>query len=520
MVDNKLSLGIELGSTRIKGVLIDDNAKAVFSGVYAWESSQINGCWTYSLEDAIKGVQQVYSQIDKSYFEKNNNHIHELASIGISAMMHGYIPLDENYKQLDIFKTWKNSFCEIEAKELSELFHFNVPQRWSVTHLYQAFLKKEPYINDIRYMNTLAGYIHYVLTNEHVLGIGDASGMFPIDIQTNMYDKKMSDLFYNKTNIDIKSIFPKVLCAGEIAGYLTEDGAKILDVNGNLRPNIPFCAPEGDMQTGMVATNSIAINTGNISAGTSINAMVITKNKLKNYYPEIDVVLTPNGNCAALVHCASCSSDINEWVYLFNDVLKTFDVNVSTNDLFEKLFIKAENEKPGKEEYLSYNFVAGEPILGLEDGCPIFSRGANSKLSIGTFMASLIYSAFSGIKIGIDALCNRENITIDKFIGHGGIFKTEGIAQQILANALNVPIYVTETSGEGGAYGIALLASYIISKSEFHDLEEYLTEFVYKNVDTSVRLPQISGVEDFLLFINRYKRCLDAEKEIYSNIRP
>lgn len=497
-------LGIEFGSTRIKAVLIDNVGTILATGLFDWENHLEQGIWTYHQDEIWSGLQAAYLNLSENVKEKYQINIENLSAIGISAMMHGYLPFNKEGKQLTEFRTWRNNTTQEASKKLTSLFQYNIPQRWSIAHLYQAILNDEPHLHEIDFITTLAGYVHWKLTDQKVLGIGDASGMFPIDTKSLSYNTDMIHAFNEyiadkKYPWQIQQLLPKVLTAGQIAGKLTADGAKLLDPSGYLRSNIPFCPPEGDAGTGMVATNSIKEKTGNISAGTSAFAMIVLEHELSKVYEELDMVTTPTGKLVAMAHSNNCTSDINAWICLFGECLRHFGVNIYSEELYESLFLQALKGENNCGNLLSYGFYSGEHNIGLAEGCPIFIHPTNANFNLSNFMRSHIYSAFAAMKLGVDILQKKENVNIAQIFGHGGIFKTAGVAQKILASALNTPIATMSTAGEGGAWGIALLANYLNEVN--HSLEYYLDNKVFTNTDISVVQPDKSicqGYDDYM----------------------
>ncbi|MGW8027521.1 xylulokinase [Staphylococcus xylosus] len=511
-----ISIGIELGSTRIKTVAIDQNLNTVATGNFEWENQFIDGYWTYSINDIWVGLQKSYSAMTVEIKEKYNLTLRKVRSIGVSGMMHGYLAFDQNEDLLVPFRTWRNGNTAEAAKLLSEAFQFNIPERWSIAHLYQAILDKEPHINRITYLTTLAGYVHWYLTGEKVLGIGDASGMFPIDIDTKGYRKDLLEeanhIFKTKHfENSVEKILPEIKLAGENGGLLTEDGATLLDSSGNLEAGILMCPPEGDAGTGMVATNTVAQNTGNISAGTSAFAMVVLSNALKDMYPEIDVVTTPDGSEVAMIHTNNCTSDINDWMNLFGEVLSVMGVDFSSDELYGHIFERSLSSDDNIGGLLSYNYVSGENITDVETGYPLFIREPNYQFNLANFMKMHLFSAFSTLKIGMDLLKENESINIDKLIAHGGIFKTEEIAQQVLASALEQPITVMETASEGGAWGISVLAYYVALDTEV-PLDVFLNESVFINTKESTLKPIEQEVVNFNNYVEKMKNGLSIEQ--------
>ena len=517
----KAILGIEFGSTRIKAVLIDVDHNPIAQGSHEWENQFEGGYWTYSLEAIWTGLQKCYSDLREDVHKHYNTEIVSLAGIGISAMMHGYMAFNSADQLLAPFRTWRNTNTGAAAKELSALFNFNMPLRWSLSHLYQCILDGEEHVKDVVFFTTLAGYIHWKLTGHKVLGVGDASGMMPIDAKTRDFDEKRIAAFDKLVAPKgypwkLRDILPKVLLAGEPAGVLTEDGARLLDISGHLKPGTPFCPPEGDAGTGMVATNAVKPRTGNVSAGTSSFSMIVMEKDLSKPHEVIDIVTTPDGAPVAMVHCNNCTSDINAWVGLFKEYQQLLGVPVDMNELYGKLFNKALEGDADCGGLMAYNYVSGEPVTGLADGRPLFVRSANDKFNLANFMRANLYGAIGVLKIGNDILFKDEKIKVDRITGHGGYFKTAGVGQRMLAAALNSPISVMETAGEGGAWGIALLAGYLINKNG-KSLADYLEEVVFAgNTGVSIA-PTPEDVAGFERYIENYKKCLPIEQAAVAN---
>ncbi|MBQ8769503.1 MAG: ATPase [Oscillospiraceae bacterium] len=513
---NSAVIGIELGSTRIKAVLIDENHQVLASGAYSWQNSLENGVWVYPLEAAVAGIRACYRELNADVEAKFGQKLRRVAAIGISGMMHGYLVLDKDGKQLAPFCTWRNTITGPAAEALTELFKFNIPQRWSIAHLYQAILNEESHIPDIARLTTLSGYIHHLLTDQWAMGVGEASGMFPYDEETNTFDPirvaqfnalvKAKDLPWT-----LEQILPQVLPAGTQAGVLTQTGASLLDETGTLEAGIPMCPPEGDAGTGMVATNAILPRTGSVSAGTSSFAMLVLEKPLKGYYPEIDVVCTPSGKTVAMAHTNTCTSEIDAWVNLIANAAKVMGWPVDMNTLYSTLFHKALEGKPDCDGIISFNYFAGEPLTGTETGRPMVLRLPESKMDIPNFMRSQLYGAIATLKLGVDMLVEKEQVETDRLMGHGGYFKTPGVGQQILADALNVPITTMETAGEGGPWGMALLAAYMQRKRDGQSLEDYLQSQVFRNAKGSRLDPDPEGVAGFARYIDRYKAALAAQ---------
>ena len=510
-------LGIELGSTRIKGVLIDENHKVIASGSYGWENDLQGGVWTYKLEDAVKGVQTCFAELKADAEKKFGQPLTKVAAIGISGMMHGYLVFDKLGRQIAPFRTWRNTITGPAAAELTELFKFNIPQRWSIAHLYQAILNKEEHVKDIATLTTLSGYIHYLLTGKYAMGIDEASGMFPYDEEAVDFDAKRVAQFDELIapygfNWKLREILPQVLPAGACAGVLTAEGAKLLDVSGTLEAGIPMCPPEGDAGTGMVATGAVHPRTGSISAGTSGFSLQVLERPLKNYYPEIDVVSTPAGKTVAMAHTNTCSSEIDAWVHLIADAAKVMGWPLDMNELYTKLFQAALEGEADCDGIVSFNYFAGEPLTATETGRPMLVRLPDSKMTIPTFMRAQLNGAIATLVIGMQMLRDEEQVESDMLLGHGGFFKTAGVGQQILANALNVPITAMETAGEGGPWGMALLAAYMVRKAEGETMEEYLQNRVFADAKSICVNPDPAGVAGFQAYLERYKQALAAQK--------
>lgn len=513
----KTVLGMELGSTRIKAVLLTEEGNLISDGSYQWENSLEHGIWTYSLDHVREGIRECYGDLKRKVKEAFGLEIETIGGIGVSAMMHGYLVFDEKDELLVPFRTWRNTITGQAAKELTEFFNYPIPQRWSIAHLYQAILNREDHVKDIKFMTTLAGYVHWMLTGEKVLGIDDASGMFPVDAKTGNYDTEMMKGFNRKIadrsfSWKLEEILPKPLKAGVCAGFLTEEGAGLLDPQGTLKAGIPLCPPEGDAGTGMVATNSVKVRTGNVSAGTSIFSMIVLEKELSRVYSEIDLVATPQGDPAAMVHCNNCTSDLNAWVRILKEFSDTFGFHISMDELYEGLFCKALEGDKDCGGLLSYNYVSGEPITGLVQGRPLFVRRPDSSFNLANFIRTHIYSAFGTLKMGNDLLLGREGVKVDVVQGHGGLFKTEGTAQKILAAALNTPVSVMKSAGEGGAWGIAVLALYMIDKKEGELLEDFLENRIFRNTECITEEPDPEEIKGFSQFMERYKKGLAVEQ--------
>lgn len=513
----KAILGIEFGSTRIKAVLIDQENKPIAQGSHTWENQLVDGLWTYSIEAIWAGIQDCYADLRANVKKQYGIEIETLAAIGISAMMHGYMPFNDKAEILVPFRTWRNTNTGKAAAELSELFVYNIPLRWSISHLYQAILNKEEHVKDITFLTTLAGYVHWQITGEKVLGIGDASGMLPIDPATKNYSAEMVAKFDKLVapygfSWKLTDILPKVLLAGENAGCLTEEGAKKLDVSGHLKAGIPVCPPEGDAGTGMVATNAVKQRTGNVSAGTSSFSMIVLEKDLSKPYEMIDMVTTPDGSLVAMVHCNNCTSDLNAWVNLFKEYQELMGIPVDMDEIFGKLYNNALTGDADCGGLISYNYFSGEPVTGLTEGRPLFVRTANDKFNLANFMRAHLYASVGVLKIGNDILFNEEKIKVDRITGHGGLFRTKGVGQRVLAAAINSPISVMETAGEGGAWGIALLGSYLVNNDKKQSLADFLDEKVFAgNAGVEVS-PTAEDVAGFNAYIEKYKACLPIEE--------
>jgi sugar (pentulose or hexulose) kinase len=530
----KAILGIEFGSTRIKAVLIDEDNKPIAQGSHEWENQLVDGLWTYSTEAIWFGLEDCYADLRKNVKAEYDCEIEILASIGISAMMHGYMafgpngiaskgaPVGEEEKILVPFRTWRNTNTGAAAAKLSELFNYNIPLRWSISHLYQCILDNEEHVKDITYLTTLAGYIHWRLTGKKCLGIGDASGMIPVDPETKNYNatmvKKFNDLVADKGYPwKLEDILPECIVAGHPAGFLTEHGAKRLDISGHLKPGCPLCPPEGDAGTGMVATNAVKQRTGNVSAGTSSFSMIVLEKDLSKPSEMIDMVTTPCGSLVAMVHCNNCTSDINAWVKLFKEYQELLGVPVDMNEVYGKLYNNALKGDADCGGVLAYNYISGEPVTGLQEGRPLVVRSPNDKFNLANFIRSNLYATVAVLKLGNDILFKEEKVKVDRITGHGGLFKTKGVGQRILAAALNSPISVMETAGEGGAWGIALLAGYLINNKENLSLADYLEKVVFGG-NTGVEIaPTPEDVEGFNRYIEVYKSGLAIEQAAVNN---
>ncbi|MCR5501738.1 MAG: FGGY-family carbohydrate kinase [Lachnospiraceae bacterium] len=517
--DGKTYLGIEFGSTRIKAVMIDEKGGVLATGSHEWENQLDNGIWTYSLDMVWGGLQDCYADLLKDVKGKYDTDVTRFAAIGFSAMMHGYLAFDKKDELLVPFRTWRNTITEQAADVLTKEFSYNIPQRWSIAHLYQAILNKEAHCKDIAFFTTLAGYVHWMLTGEKVLGVGDASGMFPIDIKTGDFNETMITKFDELTSKEgfpwkLRDILPKVLTAGDAAGSLTAEGAAKLDVSGKLEAGIPLVPPEGDAGTGMTATNAVGVRTGNVSAGTSIFAMVVLEKELSRVYKEIDLVTTPDGALVGMVHCNNCTSDINAWVNIFDEFAKTIGTPVDKNTLYTTLFNKALEGDPDCGGLISYNYFSGEPVTGFDAGAPMFVRKAEDSFTLSNFMRMHIYSSLAALKYGLDLMFKEEGVRCDEMFGHGGLFKTPKVGQSIAAAAMDTPVSVMETAGEGGPWGMAVLAAYYDAKKTEPSLglQKYLNERIFAGNKGTKLNPEPGAVAGFDRFMEKYVRGLPAEK--------
>ena len=519
-----LALGIELGSTRIKAVLIDEKHNPVAAGSSAWENRLENGYWTYSLEDVWSGLRACYRDIRRDVHEKYGVSLRRVGAIGISAMMHGYLAFDKDDNLLVPFRTWRNTTTGPAAEALTALFNFNIPQRWSIAHLYQAMCNREPHVPDVRFLTTLAGYVHWKLTGKRVLGVGDASGMFPIDSDTCGFHAGMLDQFEEHVSgralpWKLRDILPEVLCAGEDAGRLTPDGARLLDESGELEAGIPLCPPEGDAGTGMTATGSVAKRTGNISAGTSVFAMIVLERALLRVYPQIDMVTTPSGAPVAMAHCNNCTSDLNAWVNLFGEFAGAMGLEVDADRLFGTLYRKALEDDAECDGLISYNYFSGEHITGMEEGRLVFARMPEAKFTLANFMRTHLYASLATLRLGMDILLQEEKVEIDRIFGHGGLFRTRGVGQRMMAAAICSPVSVMETAGEGGAWGIALLAAYRMKRVPGETLEQYLAEKVFAGMPCETMQPDARDVEGFSAYMRRFVAGLPIERAAVDAMR-
>ena len=519
----KTALGIEFGSTRIKAVLVDYDGHVLASGSHEWENKLVNGVWTYDLADVDAGLRSCYASLRKDVEAKYGVTPSTFGALGISAMMHGYIALDAQDKQLAPFQTWRNTNTTQAADTLTDLFQFNIPLRWSVAHLYQRLLDGEEHVKNVASVFTLAAYMHYKLTGKKVIGIGDAAGMFPIDSDKLDYDEGMVqkfDALLKKAGLSygLRNVFPKVLVAGDDAGSLTAEGAALLDETGTLKPGIPVCPPEGDAGTGMTATNSVAPRTGNLSAGTSTFAMIVLERQLKELHREIDMVTTPSGFPCAMSHANNGTSDLNAWVSLFGEFCKLMGVEADMGELFGKLYTHSMTGDADCGGLMAYGYYSGENITFINEGRPLFMRTPNSKFNLANFMKVNLYTSLGAVKLGMDILLKDEGVKLERMMGHGGLFKTPLVMQKVLAAAVNAPVSVMSTASEGGAWGIALLAAYMADGKKDGKLEDYLDKRVFKELTGNVVAPDPAEVEGFEVFTQRYKAGLEAEKAAISSM--
>ncbi len=523
ILSGKTALGIELGSTRIKAVLIDENHNPIASGSHEWENRLVNNIWTYSLEDVWSGLQDSYRDLCNTVKEQYEVELKTIGAIGVSAMMHGYLVFDEKGELLTPFRTWRNTMTGQASHALTELFGYQVPQRWSIAHLYQAILNGEQHVGEIAFQTTLAGYVHWKLTGEKVMGVGEASGMFPIDITTKNFNQRMIDQFDELVapkgySWKLQDLLPKVLVAGEPGGVLTEEGAKLIDPTGNLTAGIPFCPPEGDAGTGMTATNSVEVRTGNVSAGTSVFAMIVLEKELSKVHPEIDLVTTPSGDLVGMVHCNNCTSDLNAWVSIFKEFADVMGMKLDSNQLYGTLYRKALEGDSDGGGLLAYNYLSGEHITGFEEGRPLFVRTPDSHFNLANFMRVHLMTSLGVLKTGLDILTGQEKVQIQNMFGHGGFFKTAGVGQRIMAAAMNTPVSVMETAGEGGPWGMALLASYMLHKGSDESLSSFLKSKVFAENAGSTLAPLPEDVQGYEVFMKRYATGLAIERSAVDSL--
>ncbi len=520
----KTSLGIEFGSTRIKAVLIDDTYTTIAAGDYGWASHLEDGLWSYSQEEIWTGLQTAYAALAKDVENAYGEKLTRVGRIGFSAMMHGYLAFDKNGELLVPFRTWQNTNTSEAHEKLSELFQYNIPERWSIAHLYQAVLNDEEHIGKVDFFTTLAGYVHWKLTGKKVLGVGDASGMFPIDPITHTYETEFIEKFNAIPEVaaqpwKLADLLPEPLVAGTPAGTLTEEGAKLLDPTGTLQPGITFAPPEGDAGTGMVATNSVRVRTGNVSAGTSIFAMVVLEHKLERLHPEVDLVTTPAGDLAGMSHANNFTSDLNAWVGLFGQFAAAIGTPVDAGTLYGTLFRAAiaDDVDSNCGGLINYPFRSGEFLAGLPEGRPLFARGPEARMSLGNFMRAQLFSAFSPVKIGMDVMTKDEGVAVDSLVGHGGIFTTPKVAQKILAAAFDTPIKVMSTAAEGGAWGMAVLADYLWHADQ--PLDEFLDARVFADAASTTENPDENDVAGFEEFFDRFRKGLPIEHVAIESIQ-
>ncbi|MCR5088342.1 MAG: ATPase [Oscillospiraceae bacterium] len=513
----KTVLGIEFGSTRIKAVLIDDGHLPIASGDFEWENQLADGIWTYSMDLVRTGLQTCFARLKEDVRNSFGAELTTVGAIGVSAMMHGYLPFDRDGRQLAEFRTWRNTMTGPAAAKLTELFAFNIPQRWSIAHFYQAMLNREEHVKDVAFLTTLAGYIHWQLTGEKLVGAGEGSGIFPLDSGSCDYDEGMLEKFRELTGISLRSILPRVVPAGACGGFLTEEGARLLDPSGTLRPGIPVAPCEGDAGTGMTATNSVRPRTGNVSAGTSDFAMIVTEKPL-GVHREIDMVTTPDGAPVAMVHCSNCTSDINAWVGLLAEFAEAIGAPQDKGSLYTMLFRKALEGQSDCGGLLSFNYFSGEGVTDMDEGRPLFVRQPDAKLNLADFMRTHLLSALATLKIGLDILTGTEHVAIDRLYGHGGFFKTPEVGQRMLSAAVGAPVSVMETAGEGGPYGMALLGAYMLWKDEGESLPDYLDEKVFAGAQSSTLMAEPDETEGFNRFLARYRRALPLEEKAIETI--
>lgn len=517
IADGNAVLGIEFGSTRVKAVLIDEHFAVIGEGNFEWENTIVNGFWSYSLEDISRGLTASYQSLKQFVWNTYQVKIHSLKAIGISAMQHGYLAFNKNAHLLVPFRTWRNTNTGKAAEELTKLFHFNIPLRFSIAHLYQCILNGEDHVKDIAWLSTLAGYVHWLLSGVKAVGTNEASGMFPLEEGGGQYNERFTELFNDRVKSygffwRLEELLPSIVAPNQTAGALTREGALLLDPSGDLMSGIPMCPPEGDGGTGMIATNSISIHTGHVSAGTSVFGMLVLDHTLSSVYPEIDLVTTPDGKRVGMAHANNCTSDINAWVGLFDDVLTRCQAMIDRGQLFTILYKAAMEGESDGDGLIDYPLFSGEPIIGTDSGIPMFLRSPESRLTIGNFMRAMLYSSLCVFKIGMDIMLKDEKIKITRMMGHGGLFKTPKVGQQIMADALNVPITVMETAGEGGAWGMAILAAYSVSKSGL-SLQNYLNDKVFSQYQGSTIAPDPAGVKGFDTYLDAFKRGINTESE-------
>src|SRR4051812_15295451 len=521
----RTALGIELGSTRIKAVLVGPDHAPLAVGSHDWENQFVDRLWTYSLESVWAGVQRSFAALADDVRRRHGVELSGVGALGVSAMMHGYLAFDVDGELLTPFRTWRNTNTGRSAERLSAEFGLNIPHRWSVAHLYQAILDHEEHVGRLDHLTTLAGYVHWQLTGEKILGIGDASGMFPIDDDTRGYSAPMLARFDELAaeagvKLTLAELLPTVAPAGQPAGTLTEAGAALLDPTGRLRPGIPLCPPEGDAGTGMVATNSVAPRTGNVSAGTSIFAMVVLEHELTGMHRELDLVTTPAGDPVAMVHCNNGASELDAWAGLFAEFARALGCAADPSTVFEVLFTAALSGADDGGGMVAYNYLSGEPITGLEEGRPLFLRSPDSRFALATFMRTHLYSALATLRIGMDVLQKAEGVRLDRMFAHGGLFRTEGVAQRFLAAAIDTPVSVGDVAGEGGAWGIAVLAAFTAGRSPEQSLADYLDTTVFTRASLRTVEPDPVDVAGFDAFMERYVAALPVERAAVEHVSP
>ncbi len=514
--NGETALGIELGSTRIKSVLIGKDHTPLASGGFDWENSLIDGIWTYPMEDIWCGVQACFADLVRNVRHRYGITLKNIKTLGFSAMMHGYMVFNNDGNQLTLFRTWRNNITGQASEVLTKLFNYPIPQRWSIAHLYQAILNSEEHVRHIRLITTLAGFIHWKLTGRKVIGIGDASGMFPIDLKTCDFNINMCSLFDSHIkdkgfDWKLKNILPEVLLAGKVGGYLTDDGALSLDPTGKLNAGVPVCPPEGDAGTGMVATNSVTVRTGNVSAGTSVFAMIVLEKELKNVHNEVDLVTTPDGNLVGMAHSNNCSSDYDAWINLFGEALEVLGIGISKHTLYDTLLEQALKGDPDCGGMLSFGYVSGEHITGFSEGRPLFVRSPEGRFNLANFMRAHLFTALCALRTGLNILFEEERVTVDEIRGHGGFFKSAKVGQKIMAAATGIPVSTIKTAGEGGAWGMALLAAFMIRKDKTITLPAFLSHIFNDNIHEAVK-PAPVDVKGFEKFFERYHKGLEIEK--------
>lgn len=510
-------LGIELGSTRIKASLIAPDTTPLASGSHAWENRLEDGVWTYGMEDVWRGLAACYASLVEDVRARYACELTSVAAMGVSGMMHGYVALDRQGKLLVPFRTWRNNITGKACAELTPLLDFAVPQRWSIAHLYQSILEAQPHVPQIARLTTLAGYVHWKLTGEHKMGLGEASGMFPIDPHTGGWDAarmaKLDGLIApRELGWKLRDILPEVLPAGRPAGQLTAEGARLVDPTGKLPPGIPLCPPEGDAGTGMVATNAVRPRSGNVSAGTSVFAMIVLEKSLSRVHGEIDIVVTPDGKPVAMAHANNGSSDLDAWIVLFGQVAQALGAEMRLEELYEKLLPLAVQGDPDAGGLLAINYVSGEHVTGFTEGRPLFARSQNSKLTLPNFVRAMYYASLCAMRTGMNVLTEKEGVVIEEIRGHGGFFKGGDTGQRMMAAALNVPVSIPATAGEGGAWGMAVLAAYRLAADTKQSLPDYLDARIAKSIGKPVK-PDLRDVKGFAEFFARHGKGLAIERE-------